>query len=506
MLYLLYEQPLGLALFKKKEYDEVAAQTEPIIKAIKSQETFSKMVKMKAFTAYPNQDTSIEVIKGLLSGQITPFLQEFLDNFFPSSKKKAVLAVQETKLAKNLSSNLGIKCTNSPVVHELYRGIRTHFNNYIKGKIDSSFVNLTQACVGMSHAVQRNLIKFDVKRNDKPIIQSYSLIDQMDKNLNTFAMRLKEWYGWHFPELVKHVPVNELYTKVCKYVGNRNSLSDESIPELEELVGDGEIAEAILKSQRNSVGNDLSEIDEECLINFCNYLVSHYDYKNQLQGYLKEKLDHIQPNLSALVGESMGAKLITHAGGVSNLSRLPASTIQILGAEKALFRALKKKGNTPKYGFIYNSSFISRADMKDKGKVSRVLANKCSLAVRLDAHLLKPTNRFGIKMREEVEKRLEQLKNNQKSEKKEGPGILEEVCDELEADGFYVFGQDKKSDSEAEGKLGKRTKKKKKKKKVKEESQDEEEVKVVKKKKKKKGKKDKKKKKKKVVVSDEDED
>lgn len=85
----------------------------------------------------------------------------------------------------------------------------------------------------------------------------------------------------------------------------------------------------------------------------------------------------------------MGAKLLTHAGGLTNLSKLPASTIQILGAEKALFRALKKKGNTPKYGFIYNTTFISRAEGRAKGKISRYLANKCALAARLDSHLLK---------------------------------------------------------------------------------------------------------------------
>lgn len=85
----------------------------------------------------------------------------------------------------------------------------------------------------------------------------------------------------------------------------------------------------------------------------------------------------------------MGARMLTHAGGLSNLSRLPSSTIQILGAEKALFRALKKKGSTPKYGFIYNSTFISRAEGRDKGKISRFLANKCGLAARLDMHLIK---------------------------------------------------------------------------------------------------------------------
>lgn len=139
----------------------------------------------------------------------------------------------------------------------------------------------------------------------------------------------------------------------------------------------------------------------------------------------------------------MGAKLLTHAGGLTNLSKLPASTIQILGAEKALFRALKKKsGTTPKYGHLFNSPFITKAGVKDKGKISRYLANKCAIACRLDTHLLKvlfddqPTDKFGLKMREQVSSRLEQLNNGKLTDK--GDQALEEVVQELKEEGLYV--------------------------------------------------------------------
>lgn len=108
-----------------------------------------------------------------------------------------------------------------------------------------------------------------------------------------------------------------------------------------------------------------------------------------MQGYLKDKMDNVAPNLTTLVGENVGAKLISHSGSLSNLAKYPASTVQILGAEKALFRALKTKTNTPKYGLLYNSSFIGRAIGKNKGKISRFLANKCSIAARLDNFLIK---------------------------------------------------------------------------------------------------------------------
>merc|ERR1711929_48937 len=114
----------------------------------------------------------------------------------------------------------------------------------------------------------------------------------------------------------------------------------------------------------------------------------------------------IAPNLASLIGEVVAARLISHAGSLTNLSKYPASTVQILGAEKDLFRALKTKGNTPKYGLIYHSSFIGRAGAKNKGRISRFLANKCSIASRIDCFSEESTTVFGSKLKEQVEDRL----------------------------------------------------------------------------------------------------
>lgn len=156
-----------------------------------------------------------------------------------------------------------------------------------------------------------------------------------------------------------------------------------------ELVnGDTTIAEQVIERSKFSMGNDLSEVDQKSVTDFANYVVEHYDYKRDLQNYLKEQMSNVAPNLTELLGESVGARLMTHAGGLNNLSKLPASTIQILGAEKALFRALKTKSATPKYGLLFNSSFISRAPAARKGKMSRMLSNACAKAVRLDNFLI----------------------------------------------------------------------------------------------------------------------
>ena len=129
-------------------------------------------------------------------------------------------------------------------------------------------------------------------------------------------------------------------------------------------------------------------------------------YREELYDYLQARMHSVAPNLSALIGEIVGARLISHSGSLVNLAKCPASTIQILGAEKALFRALKTRSNTPKYGIIFHSSFIGRAGLKNKGRISRYLANKCSIASRLDSFSEEPTDLYGLKMKEQVEQRL----------------------------------------------------------------------------------------------------
>merc|ERR1719329_725090 len=142
------------------------------------------------------------------------------------------------------------------------------------------------------------------------------------------------------------------------------------------------------------------------ITNFAKRVVSLDEYRRNLHQYLQSKMDACAPNLSALVGEQVGARLIAHAGSLTNLAKYPASTVQILGAEKALFRALKTKGNTPKYGLIFHSSFIGRAQQKNKGRISRYLANKCSIASRIDCFSDEATTVFGEKLKDQVEERL----------------------------------------------------------------------------------------------------
>jgi nucleolar protein 56 len=155
------------------------------------------------------------------------------------------------------------------------------------------------------------------------------------------------------------------------------------------------------------MGRDLSEADMEIVMAFGKRTASLAAYRKQLSGYLSSRMNTVAPNLAALIGDTVGARLISKAGSLTNLSKYPASTVQILGAEKALFRALKTKGNTPKYGLIYHSSFIGRTGAKSKGRISRFLANKCSIASRIDNFSDTPTSKFGEALKRQVDERIE---------------------------------------------------------------------------------------------------
>ena len=158
-----------------------------------------------------------------------------------------------------------------------------------------------------------------------------------------------------------------------------------------------------------SMGTEISTEDVEHIHALCDQVISLSEYRVQLFDYLKNRMAAIAPNLTILVGELVGARLIAHAGSLLNLAKHPASTVQILGAEKALFRALKTKHETPKYGLIYHASLVGSSAPKFKGKISRVLASKCSLAIRYDALGESDDASVGLDGRAKVEARLRQL-------------------------------------------------------------------------------------------------
>ena len=235
--------------------------------------------------------------------------------------------------------------------------------------------------LGLSHSLSRHKLKFSPDKVDTMIVQAIALLDDLDKELNTYAMRVKEWYGWHFPELGKMLNDNLAYARVVRTMGMRTGAAG---ADLAEILPE-EIEASVKAAAEVSMGTEITSEDLENIQALAEQVVEFTDYRQQLSGYLSARMAAVAPNLTALVGDLVGARLIAHAGSLMNLAKSPASTIQILGAEKALFRALKTKHDTPKYGLIYHASLIGQASGKNKGKIARVLAAKAAIGLRVDA-------------------------------------------------------------------------------------------------------------------------
>merc|ERR1719427_1568563 len=183
-------------------------------------------------------------------------------------------------------------------------------------------------------------------------------------------------------------------------------MAEDILEKIEEITMDSGKASAIISASKMSMGMDVSPIDLINIMSFSSRVISLTEYRKSLVDYLHKRMTSVAPNLSTLIGDVVGARLISHAGSLTSLAKYPASTVQILGAEKALFRALKTRSNTPKYGLLYHSTFIGRAATANKGRISRYLANKCSIASRIDCFTETPTSVFGERLKDQVEERL----------------------------------------------------------------------------------------------------
>ncbi|XP_066936289.1 nucleolar protein 56-like [Clytia hemisphaerica] len=461
VLYSLFEHAAGYAIFKVNATEEIGALLPEVQESVTDLERFGRLVKLVAFSPFKNAANALENINSISEGMVHEDLKAFLEANIPTGKKKSkvALGISDAKIGGVIQEACNIQCEYGQTVSEILRGVRLHFHKMIQGLTAETS---GKAQLGLGHSYSRAKVKFNVHRVDNMIIQTIALVDQLDKDINTFSMRIREWYSYHFPELVKIVNDNYLYAKLAQYIKSRKELTEEKLEGLEEIVMDEAKAKAIYVASKSSMGMDISPIDLINIESFANRVIGLVEYRQKLHAYLTSKMNQVAPNLQALIGDLVGARLIAHAGSLTNLAKYPASTVQILGAEKALFRALKTKGKTPKYGLIFHSSFIGRAGAKNKGRISRYLANKCSIASRIDCFTESPSNLFGKKMHEQVDDRLKFYETGEAPMKNED--AMMEVLEEL-----------KSLAEETTGLTNSEKKKKKKKKKAKEEDDDENE-------------------------------
>ncbi|KAL8848380.1 MAG: hypothetical protein Q9221_006579 [Calogaya cf. arnoldii] len=370
------ETPVGYALLKAKS--SKLLKENHFKPEDDTAENICSLLKLREFHAFDSAATALEQSAAIVEGKVTPTLAGMLDAI--KDEKKASLAVADPKLASAINKlpQLSLSLISDASTADLYRSIRNHLSSLIPALVPEKINTMS---LGLSHSLSRHKLKFSPDKVDTMIIQAIALLDDLDKELNIYAMRVKEWYGWHFPEMARIVNDNLAYAKIIIAMGMRtnavNADLDEILPE--------EIETAVKAAAEVSMGTEITPEDLDNIRGLAEQVVSFTDERAQLSSYLAARMQAVAPNLTALVGELVGARLIAHAGSLMNLAKSPASTIQILGAEKALFRALKTKHDTPKYGLIYHASLIGQATGKNKGKIARVLSAKAALGLRVDA-------------------------------------------------------------------------------------------------------------------------
>ncbi len=250
-------------------------------------------------------------------------------------------------------------------------------------------------------------LKEAVARRDMMIVHAVHVLEDLDKQINMVYTRCREWYGLHFPELAEIVDELEDYLRIVAEIGARRNFDEEK---LERIVGP-KLAAQIMERVRNSVGADLSPEDEERVKDVAKEGLRLIQLRKEQERYIEELMSAEAPNLSAVAGPILGAKLISMAGGLEKLARLPASTIQVLGAEKALFRFFRTGRGAPKHGIIFQSPLIHGSPKHLRGKIARALAATIAIAAKIDYFTREDR---GAELREKLEKRLQEIREKYK--------------------------------------------------------------------------------------------
>ncbi|MFH1895023.1 MAG: NOP5/NOP56 family protein [archaeon] len=242
---------------------------------------------------------------------------------------------------------------------------------------------------------------------DVHIIKAVLLIDELDKMANLISENTREWFGMHFPELNSIVEDNEIFLQLV-LLGNRKNFSEKNVLE---AYDNKEKAKEIAEKAKTSMG---SELEEETLSQIKSLALKGIELKkqrNELTKFIEKEMKIILPNFTELAEPLIGARMLAKAGSVKKLALMPSSTIQLLGAEKALFNHIKSGAKPPKYGFIFGHPMLKKVKRNNQGKFARTLSGKLSITARKD-FFGKKDSKETDEMKTELNKRIEELNRN----------------------------------------------------------------------------------------------
>ena len=254
----------------------------------------------------------------------------------------------------------------------------------------------------------RGAVTAATAKRDLYAVQAVRAIDDIDKTINLFAGRIREWYGLHFPELDRLIEKNDTYARLVADLGLRSNFTEGN---LEKEGIPNERIQQIASSARKSMGANFPEEDLEWLRSFCKDTLELARFREKAETYVDEIMKQTAPNTTLMLGPLLTARLMSIAGGLMNLAKMPASTMQVLGAEKALFRSLKTGARPPKHGVIFQYASIHQSPRWQRGKIARALSGKLAIAARVDAF---GGDYMGDKLTKDLEKKISEIQEKYK--------------------------------------------------------------------------------------------
>jgi len=251
----------------------------------------------------------------------------------------------------------------------------------------------------------REKISKELGMRDKLIVHVIKAIEIIDKTTNLLFEQLREWYSVHFPELWRTSGDMDEYLNMIAVLKTRNNFTVEKLKEFTKK------AEAISKKAEASTGASFKKEDAEIVSSFAEKIKELREERRKQEKYLEELMRTEAPNITAVIGATIGGKLITTAGSLKKLAEMPSSTIQVLGAEKALFAHLKKGVPSPKHGIIFSYSKLHTAPKKKRGIIARKIAAKLSIASKVDYF---KGEFIGDKLKQELEEEITKVLKEKK--------------------------------------------------------------------------------------------
>jgi nucleolar protein 56 len=315
----------------------------------------------------------IDIDKGIIQSKYEEFLSELKNSGFDEF-------VFDNKELQALTKQLGYNTlleAGSPELKNFRLNLETQLKNI--GIIKTKDELLTQYKEINEELTKRKVSQLS-GHSDKLVIQIIGTLDVIKKSISLFSSQLREWYGLHFPELTdKIIEDNILMAKLISTLGARERYTYENLKENFDLKE--KRIQTLQKFASDSMG---ASFDLGMVQNYANQIISIDSYRQDLESNLADLMEKLAPNINAIIGSLIGAKLIAKAGSMKKLAYMPASRIQLLGAEKALYRFLKTGEKRPKHGLIFQWNQIRSSKPWIRGKIARMVSGKIGVAVKVD--------------------------------------------------------------------------------------------------------------------------